>query len=102
MPPVHKTLLRRHAVGTCLGGEVLEAAAIHREAAQRVQHADTILDEPTVLGRVNAQCSQRNDDLRAGFAVGCAQLVNPPSFCCTELSQLSPLSTAFFALLLLL
>ena len=50
---------------------MLEAAAIHREAAQRVQHADTILDEPTVLGRVNAQCSQRNDDLRAGLAVGC-------------------------------
>ena len=51
---------------------MLESSAIHREAAQRVQHADTILDEPTVLGRVNAQCSQRNDDLRAGFAVGCA------------------------------
>ena len=46
---------------------------------------------------VNATMTCAQDSLLAA-----PQLVNPPSFCCTELSQLSPLSTAFFALLLLL
>ena len=61
-------LLGGHAV-TVAAGDVAEAAAVHIVAGQRIQNRQAVLDEAAILGRVDAQSGQRNDDLSAGLAV---------------------------------
>ena len=50
--------------------DVLEAAAIYIVAQQRVNDRVTVLDEPGVGIRIDAQSGQRGNDLRNGFAGG--------------------------------